>query len=95
MEQRCPAGALAYIPAGCVDIFRVDSREARPLNFYLPGSFERIITEFAIPAKSREIPPPDLAYPGTPEQREALFQRVGMKTVALPDSLREGIGRDH
>ena len=84
------AGALAYIPAHCVHSFRIDSREARLLNFYLPGGFERVITEFGIPAKTRTIPPPDLKPPGTPEQMKALFQRVGMNPLALPDSLREG-----
>ena len=48
-----------------------------------------MITEFGLPAKSRVIPPPDLKSPGTPEQMRAVFQRVGMNTVALPDSLRD------
>ncbi len=87
------AGALAYIPARCVHSFRVDSREARLLNFYLPGGFERVITEFGVPAESRVIPPPDLKQRGTPEQMRALFQKVGMNTVALPDALREGRSR--
>ena len=84
------AGALAYIPARCVHSFRIDSEEGRLLNFYLPGGFEGGITEFGVPAKSHVIPPPDLKSPATPEQIKALFQRVGMSTVALPDSLREG-----
>ncbi len=82
------AGALAYIPARCVHSFRIDSHEARLLNFYLPGGFERVITEFGIPAKARSLPPRDLAQTGSPEQMRALFQRVGMTPVALPDSLR-------
>jgi quercetin dioxygenase-like cupin family protein len=84
------AGALAYIPALCVHSFRVDSPEARLLNFYLPGNFERVTTEFGVPAKSRVIPPPDLKSRGTPEQMKALFRRVGMNAVAFPDSLRDG-----
>jgi quercetin dioxygenase-like cupin family protein len=88
-KRRATAGALAYIPARCVHSFRVDSREARLLNFYLPGGFERVITGYGVPATSQVIPPPDLKYPGTPEQMRALFQSVGMHTVALPDSLRE------
>ncbi len=87
------AGALAYIPARCVHSFRVDSREARLLNFYLPGGFERVVTEFGVPAESRVVPPPNLNQRGTPEQMRALFQKVGMNTVALPDSLREGRSR--
>ena len=89
-KMSAKAGALAYIPARCVHSFRIDSREARLLNFYLPGGFERVITEFGVPAKSRVIPTPDLKSPGTSEQMRALFQRVGMNTVALPDSLRDG-----
>ena len=84
------AGALAYIPARCVHSSRVDSQEARLLNFYLPGGFERVITEFGVPAKSRVLPPADLKQPGPDEQMKALFQRVRMKTVAPPDSFREG-----
>jgi quercetin dioxygenase-like cupin family protein len=83
------AGALAYIPARCVHSFRVDSREARILNFYLPGGFERVITEFGVPADSRVVPPSTLKQRGTPEQMKALFQKVGMNTVDLPDPLRE------
>ena len=84
------AGALAYIPARCVHSFRVDSSEARLLNFYLPGGFERVITELGVLAESRVIPPSSLKQQGTPEQMKALFQKVGMSTVALPDSLRDG-----
>jgi quercetin dioxygenase-like cupin family protein len=83
------AGTLAYIPSGCVHSFRIDSEEARLLNFYLPGGFERVITDFGTPAKARLIPPAGLKSNGTPEQMKVLFQRVGMHTVALPDSLRE------
>ena len=67
----------------------MDSHEAKLLNFYLPGGFERVITEFGVPAKSRVLPPKDLKQPGTDEQMKALFQRVGMKALAVPDSLRD------
>jgi quercetin dioxygenase-like cupin family protein len=83
------AGSLTYLPAHCVHSFRVDTPEARLLNFYLPGGFERSITEFGTPASSRTLPPSGLVTPGTPEQLKALFQRIGMTPVALPDSLRE------
>ena len=62
------AGTLAYIPARCIHSIRVDSREARLLNFYLPVGFERAITEFGVPAKSRVLPPAELKQPGTAEQ---------------------------
>ncbi len=48
---------LADLPAHFVHSFRVDMREARLLNIFLPGGFERVITEFGVPAKSRVIPP--------------------------------------
>jgi quercetin dioxygenase-like cupin family protein len=83
------AGSLIYLPAHCVHTFRVDTPEARLLNFYLPGGFERSITEFGTPASSRTLPPSGLVTPGTPEQLKALFKRIGMTPVALPDSLRE------
>ncbi len=84
------AGSLAYIPAGCVHSFRVDTSEARLLNWYLPGGFELAITEFATPAKSRRLPPAGVDSRGTPEQLSAFFKRIGMTRVALPDTLREG-----
>ena len=36
-----------------------------------------------------EYRPKPLVTPGTPEQLKALFKRIGMTPVALPDSLRE------
>ena len=89
-EIRAKAGALAYIPARCVHSFRIDSDQARLLNFYLPGGFEGVITDLGVPADSRVLPPADLKQRGTAEQMKALFQRVGMNAVALPDSLRDG-----
>ena len=82
------AGSLAYIPADCVHSFRVEADQTRLLNFYFPGGFEKVVTEFGVAATSRTLPPADLQQPGTPEQMQALFQRVGMRPVALPDSLR-------
>ena len=83
------AGSLACIPAHCVHSFRVDADKTRLLNFYLPGGFEKVITEFGVPAKSRTLPPADFKGSGTPEQMKALFQRIGMSPVALPDVLRK------
>ncbi len=84
------SGSLAYIPAHCVHSFRVDTPQARLLNFYFPGGFERMLTETATPATSRALPPAGVKANGTPEQMQALFKRIGMNTVALPDSLRDG-----
>lgn len=86
---RAKAGTLAYIPAHCVHSFRVDAHETKLLNFYFPGGFEKVITDFAVPAKSRTLPPADAKDTATPAQRKALFQRVGMHPVALPDVLHE------
>ena len=58
------AGSFAYIPKRCVHSFRVDADKTRLLNFYFPGGFERVITEFGVPAKTRTLPPNDLQYPG-------------------------------
>ena len=68
------AGSLAYIPAGCVHSFRVEADRTRLLNFYFPGGFEKIVTEFGVAATSRTLPPADLQQRGTPEQMQALFQ---------------------
>lgn len=81
------AGALAYILARCIHTFRVDSPEARLLNFYLPGGFEGVITELGAPAGSRVIPPSGLKQKGTPEQMKALFQKVGIREGARLSSV--------
>jgi hypothetical protein len=39
---------------------RAVSDKTRLLNFYLPGSFEKVITEFGVPATSRTLPTADL-----------------------------------
>jgi hypothetical protein len=65
------------------------SDKTRLLNFYLPDGFEKVITEFGVPATSRTLPPADLKGSGTPEQMKALFQRIGKSPVALPDVLRK------
>ena len=49
--------------------------------------------ELGVPAESRIIPPSSLKQQSIPEQMKALFQRVGMNTVALPDTLRDRPGK--
>jgi quercetin dioxygenase-like cupin family protein len=83
------AGSLAYIPAKCVHSFRVDVDKTRFLNYYFPGGFETLITESGVPATSLTLPPAGLKGPKTPEQIEAISQRIGLKMVALPDVLRK------
>jgi len=88
MRLAVKGGSLVYIPAECVHTFRVDSETARVLNLYLPGGFERVVTEFGTRAQSRTVPPSELHESGTPEQMKALVARVRMHIVALPDVLR-------
>lgn len=88
-KVKAEAGALIYIPARCVHSFRVDTEGTRLLNFYLPGGFERLITEFGTVAKTHTVPPAGIEERATPEQMKAMFKRIGMHTIALPDSLRE------
>ncbi len=83
-------GSFAYIPAGCVHTFRVDTADARLLNWYLPGGFEKAITDFATPAKARTLPPEGVKPHGTTERLDATFKRIGMTPLAIPDFLREG-----
>jgi quercetin dioxygenase-like cupin family protein len=80
------AGSLAYIPARCVHSFKVTRHETKLLNFYLPGGFERVITESGLPAEARILPPPGIKTRGSPEGLEALLKRVGMTPVAQLDS---------
>lgn len=84
------AGAFVFIPRGTVHSFRVDSESARLLNFYLPGAFERVITELGQPAATRTLPPKDLPQDASEAKTNALFAQVGMHTVAVPDFLRNG-----
>ena len=88
LKVTAKAGSLAYIPRHCVHSFRVDIDKTRLLNFYLPGGFEKVLTELGVPATSHTLPPADTQQRGTPEQAEALFQKVGTSSVAFPDSLR-------
>lgn len=83
------SGAFVYIPSGNIHSFRVDSNTARLLNFYLPGGFERVITEFGVPATSRTLPPKELPVrtEDTPKIK-ALLEQIGTHEVAVPDFLR-------
>lgn len=87
------AGSFLYIPAGAVHSFRIDSPEARLMNWYLPGGFEKAITEFGEPARARSLPTTTVKSSRTPEQQKALFDRIGMTAIAMPDTLRESNGR--
>jgi hypothetical protein len=43
--------------------------------------------EYGVPAKSHTMPSAGIKGSKTPEQMKALFQKVGMSPVALPDVL--------
>lgn len=83
------AGSFLYIPAGTIHSFRIDSPEAQLFNWYLPGGFEKAITDLGEPARTRSLPPATVKGNRTPEQQKALFSRIGMTTIAMPDTLRE------
>ena len=84
-KMQIKAGSLAYMPARCVHSFRVLSDQCRLLNFYLPGGFERVITETGVPAQARTLPPAGIEERGTPERTKELFRSVGMMSVAQLD----------
>lgn len=88
-ELTVSSGSFVFIPRGTVHYFRVDSDTATILNSYTPGGFERSITELALPAPTRTLPPSD--HRDTIPNREAvttLFDEIGMHIVDQPDLLR-------
>lgn len=48
-------GSFVYIPEGTIHTFRVESAEARLLNWYLPGGFEQVVQEEGISAAAHEF----------------------------------------
>jgi quercetin dioxygenase-like cupin family protein len=89
LNATAKAGSLAYIPAHCVHSFRMNRDRTRLLNFYFPGGFEKLISQFGVAAQSYTLPPSDVKISETPEQAQAILQRIGMSMVALPDVLRK------
>lgn len=82
------AGAFVFIPEGTIHSFRVDSNTARLLNFYAPAGFEQMISELGLKATTRTLPPAGLLEQADAEKRTALFEKVGMHQIAVPDVLR-------
>ena len=78
-------GDFVVVPRDTRHAFRVDSETAAFLNGYTPASLELAVTELALPATERVIPPPGTApLPNmTPEQ----LQRYGMDVVPGPNPL--------
>jgi hypothetical protein len=81
-------GDFLMVPRDTRHAFRVDSETARSLNGYTPASLEAAVTELAMPAPERVLPPKGLSpMPRmTPEQ----LRRYGMDLVPGPDPLRPG-----
>jgi quercetin dioxygenase-like cupin family protein len=79
-------GDFVMVPRNTRHAFRVDSETARFLNGYTPASLEALISELAMPAAERVLPPKGLAPPTmlSPEQ----FRRYGMDWLPGPDALR-------
>jgi len=81
-------GFFVSIPRGTIHSFRIDSDVAHILNFYTPGGFEQTVMELGQPAPTRTLPPPNVDKRVSPEQVMALFERIGMHPVDMPDTLR-------
>ena len=77
------AGAFIYIPAQCTHAFRVESSEARLLNWFLPGGPERLIMDFGTPASARTPPPAGTKMLGTDDQHQALRERLGITRIEV------------
>ena len=77
------AGAFVYIPAQCTHAFRVESSEARLLNWFLPGGPERLVTNFGTSAAVRTPPPTGTKMLGKTEQQQALSERLGITRIEV------------
>jgi quercetin dioxygenase-like cupin family protein len=68
-------GAAVWIPPGTPHAFTVTAGPARALNFYTPGGFDDQFAYMAQPARTRTLPPEDLA-PVDPGAKEAYLARL-------------------
>ena len=80
-------GDFLMVPRDTRHAFRVDSETARFLNGYTPASLEAAVTEMAMPAPVRAIPPKGATPP--PAMTPALMRRYGMEALPGPDPLRQ------
>jgi mannose-6-phosphate isomerase-like protein (cupin superfamily) len=61
-------GAMGHIPRNTVHAFKVTSKEVcHVLNYYTPAGFEQALVGCARPAARRELPPPGLDAPDSPQ----------------------------
>lgn len=70
-------GGFLHIPRFCEHTFKVDSANARVLNYYTPGGIEIIVMSLAQPAPSRTMPSFDAVPLPPPEQVEILGRLFG------------------
>jgi mannose-6-phosphate isomerase-like protein (cupin superfamily) len=78
-----PAGAFVFGPRGVPHTFLVTSTTARFLVGAEPAGFDDFVRELARPAKSRTLPPADLAKP-SPEALQAAAARHGISILGPP-----------
>ena len=84
-------GAFVFIPRGTVHGFRVDSPTARLLNLYTPAGFERMLPLLGQPTRQQTLPPPGKPFKDVPPERvAALFEEIGMRSLAVPDPFHPG-----
>jgi hypothetical protein len=59
---------MGHIPRNTVHAFKVTSKEVcHVLNYYTPAGFEQALVGCARPAARRELPPPGLDGPDSPQ----------------------------
>lgn len=78
-------GDFVFIPRDTPHAFRVDSDTASFLNGYTPSGLELAVTECAMPAPTRTIPPKGATPP--PNMSEEQYRRCGMENLPGPNPL--------
>lgn len=77
-------GAFGHVPRNTVHEFKVTSPEVcHCLNYYTPAGFEQAILGSSRPAERRELPPPGLDAPDSP-QMVRFFNNYWMAPAELP-----------
>ncbi len=74
-----PAGTFVFIPAGTVHALTAGAEPARFLDFYLPGGFERGITDFG----SQPAEPGEAAATAPGADIQTFFDQAGTQTIAV------------
>lgn len=74
----CPAGAVAFAPAGTAHTFRVESDTARMLVLSTPAGIEDMVRGLAEPARWPWLQPPPDGPRVAPERLAAVNEATGM-----------------